>query len=128
MQMDVDESRGDDKTADIDNLCVIGGAILSNGIDRAVAHPDIQLAIQAARWVEQVPSHQDKAGQLRLHKVNRLLIDSIPKFVLIALYFLKVRAKRQCQIEIYSKGIRIIAQRVKKNLERDSSGEQKAAI
>jgi len=128
MQMDVDESRGDDKTADIDNLCVIGGAILSNGIELAVAHPDIQLAIQAARWVEQVPSSQDKAGQLSLHKVNRLLIDSIPKFVLIALYFLKVRAKRQCQIEIYSKGIRIIAQRVKKNLERDSSGEQKAAI
>jgi hypothetical protein len=87
MQMDVDESRGDDKTADIDNLCAIGGAILSNGIDHAVAYPDIQLPIQAARWVEQVPSSQDKAGQLRLHKVNRLLIDFIPKFVLIALYF-----------------------------------------
>jgi hypothetical protein len=50
-----------------------------------------------------------------------LLTGSIPKFVLSALY-LSRSGEVACQIVIYSEGIRIIAQRVKKNLDRDGSG------
>jgi hypothetical protein len=47
-----------------------------------------------------------------------LLSGSIPKFVLSVLC-LSGSGEVACQIVIYSEGIRIIAQRVKKNLDQD---------
>jgi hypothetical protein len=74
MEMNVDQSGGDDMVFDVDHRCTVNSEVSANRLDLPIADADIEYAIPASGGVDNAATLKNEVGQLANH---RCLIPAI---------------------------------------------------